>query len=322
MSHDLQRFLAFADTLADAARAAILPYFRAAHGVGDALNADPRVFVFGEDVGGKYGNAFLLLRPLLAEHGDRILNSPLAEGAVIGGAIGAALAGLRPIAEMQFNDFVATGFNQLVNNAAKIRYMSGGQFKLPLVFRGPNGAAGQLAATHNTSVEAIYAKFPGLKVVSISNPDDAKGLLKAAIRDDDPVIFLESELMYGMKGEVSDEPDYVIPLGRARVAREGEDVTIVAHTEPLDIEIFARDNYYFNYKNDKFKAVLADAAKTTDEKARYAKYAEAQKILAEDVPALFLFQLPKLGVWNAKVQGLWENSPIPSNDVTEVSWTE
>ncbi|MBB4039477.1 peptide/nickel transport system substrate-binding protein [Microvirga flocculans] len=100
------------------------------------------------------------------------------------------------------------------------------------------------------------------------------------------------------------------------------DMTIVAHTEPLDIDIFARDNYYFNYKNDKFKAVVAEAAKTTDEKARFAKYAEAQKILAEDVPALFLFQLPKLGVWNAKVQGLWENSPIPSNDVTEVSWSE
>jgi peptide/nickel transport system substrate-binding protein len=100
------------------------------------------------------------------------------------------------------------------------------------------------------------------------------------------------------------------------------DVTIVAHAEPLDIDIFARHGYYFNYKNDKFKALIAEAAKTTDEKARYAKYAEAQKILAEDVPALFLFQLPKLGVWNAKLQGMWENSPIPSNDVTEASWTE
>jgi peptide/nickel transport system substrate-binding protein len=100
------------------------------------------------------------------------------------------------------------------------------------------------------------------------------------------------------------------------------DMTIVSHTEPLDIDIFARDSYYFNYKNERFKALVAEAAKTTDEKARFAKYAEAQKILAEDVPALFLFQLPKLGVWNAKVQGLWENSPIPSNDVTEVSWTE
>ena len=100
------------------------------------------------------------------------------------------------------------------------------------------------------------------------------------------------------------------------------DVTIVSHTEPLDIDIFARDTYYFNYKNDRFKAVIAEAARTTDEKARFAKYAEAQKILAEDVPALFLFQLPKLGVWNAKLNGLWENSPIPSNDVTEVTWSE
>jgi peptide/nickel transport system substrate-binding protein len=100
------------------------------------------------------------------------------------------------------------------------------------------------------------------------------------------------------------------------------DMTIVAHAEPLDMEIFARDTYYFNYKNEKFKALIADAAKTTDEKARFAKYGEAQKILAEDVPALFLFQLPKLGVWNAKVNGLWENSPVPSHDVTEVSWSE
>src|SRR5690625_765050 len=109
--------------------------------------------------------------------------------------------------------------------------MSGGQFKLPIVFRGPNGAAGQLAATHNTSTEAIYSIFPGLKVVAPSNPDDAKGLLKAAIRDDDPVIFLESELMYGMRGEVSDDADYIIPIGKARIAREGEDVTIVAHSK-------------------------------------------------------------------------------------------
>ncbi len=100
------------------------------------------------------------------------------------------------------------------------------------------------------------------------------------------------------------------------------DITIVSHTEPLDIDIFARDTYYFNYKNERFKAVIAEAARTTDEAARFAKYAEAQKILAEDVPALFLFQLPKLGVWNAKVKGLWENSPIPSNDVTEVTWDE
>src|SRR5690625_715094 len=131
---------------------------------------------------------------------------------------------------MTFN-FSFVAIDQIINNAAKIRYMSGGQFKLPIVFRGPNGAAGQLAATHNTSTEAIYSIFPGLKVVAPSNPDDAKGLLKAAIRDDDPVIFLESELMYGMRGEVSDDADYIIPIGKARIAREGEDVTIVAHSK-------------------------------------------------------------------------------------------
>ena len=129
---------------------------------------------------------------------------------------------------MTFN-FSFVAFDQLVNNAAKIRYMSGGQFTIPIVFRGANGAAGQLGATHNTSTESLYSTFPGLKVISPSNPDDAKGLLKSAIRDDNPVIFLESEVMFGMKGEVSDEEDYLIPIGKARIGRSGTDVTIVAH---------------------------------------------------------------------------------------------
>ena len=138
--------------------------------------------------------------------------------------------------------------DQIINNVAKIRYMSGGQFSFPVVFRGPNGAAGQLAATHNTSFESIFATIPGLKVVSISNPDDAKGLLKTAIRDDDPVLFMESEVMYGMKGEVSDAEDYLIPIGKARVAREGADVTIIGHNKSYWVamkaaEMLAEDGF-------------------------------------------------------------------------------
>jgi pyruvate dehydrogenase E1 component beta subunit len=218
---------------------------------------------------------------------------------------------------MTFN-FSFVAFDQIVNNAAKIRYMSGGQFKLPLVFRGPNGAAGQLAATHNTSVEALYAKFPGLKVVSISNPDDAKGLLKSAIRDDDPVVFLESELMYGMKGEVSDESDYLIPLGRARVAREGEDVTIVAHNKsywvametadrlaeegysaevidprtirPLDIETILQSVRKTNRcvvidESNPFASVASEIAFQIQERAFDHLDAPVLRVTAKDVPA-------------------------------------
>ena len=142
-------------------------------GVGDALRADPRVFVYGEDVGGQYGNAFLLLRPLLKEFGDRILNSPLAEGAVLGVCVGAALAGQRPIGEMQFNDFVATGFNQLVNNAAKIRYRWGGE--VPMVVRMPWGGLRYAGPYHSQNTEPWFYRTPGLKIVVPSTPDDARG---------------------------------------------------------------------------------------------------------------------------------------------------
>ncbi len=171
----------------------------------------------------------------------RVIDTPISEAGFAGLGIGAALNGLRPIVEFMTFNFSFVAFDQLVNNAAKIRYMSGGQFKIPIVFRGPNGAAGQLAATHSTSVESIYSYFPGLKVVAPSNPDDAKGLLKSAIRDDDPVIFLESELMYGMRGEVNEDPEYLIPLGKARIAREGEDVTIVAHSKSYWIALEVAD---------------------------------------------------------------------------------
>ena len=197
----------------------------------EEMERDESIFLMGEEVA-EYNGAYKVSEGMLDRFGaKRVIDTPISENGFAGLGVGAAMAGLRPIIEFMTFNFSFVAFDQIVNNAAKIRYMSGGQFKLPIVFRGPNGAAGQLAATHNTSVESLYAIFPGLKVVSISNPDDAKGLLKSAIRDDDPVIFLESELMYGMRGEVSDEKDYLIPLGKARVAREGKDVTIVGHNK-------------------------------------------------------------------------------------------
>ena len=163
-------------------------------GVRDALRADPRVFVFGEDVGGAYGNAFLLLRPLLAEFGDRILNSTLAEGAVLGACVGAALAGHRPIGEMQFNDFVATGFNQLVNNAAKIRYRWGGS--VPMVVRMPWGGLRHAGPYHSQNTEPWFYRTPGLKIVVPSTPADARGLMASAVADPDPVLYYEHIALY------------------------------------------------------------------------------------------------------------------------------
>ncbi len=197
----------------------------------EEMHRDERVFLMGEEVA-EYNGAYKVSKGMLDEFGpERVIDTPISELGFAGLGIGAAMNGLRPIIEFMTWNFSFVAFDQVVNNAANIRYMSGGQFGNPIVFRGPNGAAGQLAATHSNSVEAIYANFPGLKVISVSNPDDAKGLLKSAVRDDDPVLFLESELMYGMKGEVSDEEDYTIPIGKARVARTGSDVTIVAHNK-------------------------------------------------------------------------------------------
>ena len=197
----------------------------------EEMERDETIFLIGEEVA-EYNGAYKVSEGMLEKFGPkRVIDTPISENGFAGLGIGAALNGLRPIVEFMTFNFSFVAIDQIINNAAKIRYMSGGQFKIPIVFRGPNGAAGQLAATHNTSTESIYAYFPGLKVIAPSNPDDAKGLLKSAIRDDDPVIFLESELMYGMKGEVSDAEDYTIPIGKARIAREGEDVTIVAHSK-------------------------------------------------------------------------------------------
>ena len=200
------------------------------HGVGDALEADPRVFVFGEDVGGKYGNAFLLLRPLLDKHGDRIVNSPLAEGAVLGACIGSALAGLRPIGEMQFNDFVATGFNQLVNNAAKIRYRWG--IGVPMVVRMPWGGLRHAGPYHSQNTEPWFYRTPGLKIVVPSTPYDARALMASAVGDPDPVLYYEHIALYRdprIKQRMANEPPEPLPVGKAALRRAGNDLSIISY---------------------------------------------------------------------------------------------
>jgi 2-oxoisovalerate dehydrogenase E1 component beta subunit len=199
-------------------------------GVGDALAADDRAFVFGEDVGGNYGNAFLLLRPLLKDYGDRILNSPLAEGAVLGACIGSALAGLRPIGEMQFNDFVATGFNQLVNNAAKIRYRWGAS--VPMVVRMPWGGLRHAGPYHSQNTEPWFYRVPGLKIVVPSTPHDARALMAAAVADPDPVLYYEHIALYRdprIRQKIAPAAPPPLAIGRAALRRAGTDLAIISY---------------------------------------------------------------------------------------------
>lgn len=199
-------------------------------GIADALRADPRVFVYGEDVGGSYGNAFLLLRPLLGAFGDRLINSPLAEGAVLGVCVGAALAGQRPIGEIQFNDFVATGFNQLVNNAAKIRYRWGGD--VPMVVRMPWGGLRRAGPFHSQNTEPWFYRTPGLKIVVPSTPCDARALMASAVADPDPVLYYEHIALYRdprIKQALADAPPAPVPLGKAALRRAGGHLAIVSY---------------------------------------------------------------------------------------------
>src|SRR6202007_2808604 len=199
-------------------------------GVGDALRADPRVFVYGEDVGGRYGNAFLLLRPLLKEFGNRIVNSPLAEGAVLGACVGAALAGQRPIGELQFNDFVANGFNQLVNNAAKIRYRWGGS--VPMVVRMPWGGLRHGGPYHSQNTEPWFYRTPGLKIVVPSTPEDARALMAAAVSDPDPVLYFEHIALYRdprIKQVLPADAPAPMPIGKAALRRAGDDLAIISY---------------------------------------------------------------------------------------------
>ncbi|HEY0081183.1 MAG TPA: pyruvate dehydrogenase complex E1 component subunit beta [Pyrinomonadaceae bacterium] len=204
----------------------------------EEMHRDENVFLLGEEVAA-YQGAYKVSKGLLEEFGEkRVIDSPITELGFAGLGVGAAMVGLRPVIEFMTFNFSILATDQIVNSAAKMLYMSGGQFKIPIVFRGPNGSAYQVSSQHSQALESWYAHFPGLKVVMPSTAADAKGLLKSAIRDDDPVIFMEQERMYGMKGEVPDDPDFTIPLGVADIKREGKDATIVARslTVPLALK--------------------------------------------------------------------------------------
>jgi pyruvate dehydrogenase E1 component beta subunit len=204
----------------------------------EEMERDERVFLMGEEVG-YYNGAYKVSEGLLDRFGERrVVDTPIAEAGFAGIGIGAAMVGLRPIIEFMTWNFSLCAFDQLVNNAAKLRYMSGGQIALPIVFRGPGGAAHQLAAQHSQVVESLYAYVPGLKVVAPSTPADAKGLLKSAIRDDNPVVFIEGEVLYGRKGQIPEE-EYTVEIGRADVKREGKDVTVIAWSKMVYVALDA-----------------------------------------------------------------------------------
>lgn len=206
----------------------------------EEMRTDKSVFLMGEEVA-EYNGAYKVSQGMLDEFGpDRVIDTPIAELGFAGIGVGAAMNGLRPIVEFMTWNFAILAADQIINSAAKMLQMSGGQYHVPIVFRGGNGQAGQLAATHSQSFEAFYAHVPGLKVITPSNPYDAKGLLKAAIRDEDPVVFLESEKMYGDKGEVP-EGEYIIPIGQAKVTRTGTDCTIVSFGKIIKIVDEAAD---------------------------------------------------------------------------------
>jgi pyruvate dehydrogenase E1 component beta subunit len=193
----------------------------------EEMRRDETIYLMGEEVA-EYNGAYKASKGMLAEFGEkRVIDTPISELGFSGIGVGSTMTGNRPIIEFMTFNFALVGIDQIINNAAKIRQMSGGQFPCPIVFRGPTGSAGQLAATHSQAFESWYANCPGLKVIVPSNPFDAKGLLKSAIRDNDPVIFMESEQMYGDKGEVPVD-EYILPIGVAEIKRKGKDVTIVS----------------------------------------------------------------------------------------------
>jgi pyruvate dehydrogenase E1 component beta subunit len=207
----------------------------------EEMDRDPNVLIMGEDIG-VYEGTFRITAGMLKKYGpQRVIDTPIAEAGMVGTAVGMAMVGLRPIVEMMTINFSIVAADQILNHAAKIRYFSGGQVDVPVVIRGPQGAGVQLSAQHSQSFESFYAHFPGIHVAAPATPADAKGLLKTAIRGKDPVMFLESAALYGMKGEVPDDPDFTVPFGRSRVAREGSDVTIVSFSRMLQLSLVVAD---------------------------------------------------------------------------------
>jgi len=202
--------------------------------IDEEMACDERVFLIGEEVA-QYNGAYKVSQGLLDKYGPkRVIDTPITELGFSGLGVGAAMVGLRPVVEWMTYNFSLLAYDQVVNNAAKMRYMSGGQVSMPIVFRGPNGPAEYLGSQHSQALQSIYAHIPGLKVVAPATPYDAKGLLKTAIRDDNPVLFLEAELMYPWKGEVPEE-EYLIEFGQADIKRPGQDVTLITYSKPLKV---------------------------------------------------------------------------------------
>src|SRR3989337_2743800 len=211
----------------------------------EEMERDERVFILGEEVG-VWGGTYAVTKGFYDHFGEkRVRDTPIAEAVIVGAAIGPALTGLRPVAELMTINFAFAAMDHIVNEAAKLRYMFGGQFTIPLVLRAPGGGGRQLGATHSQTPDVIFAHFPGLKVVAPGTPEDAKGMLKSAIRSDDPVLFIEHATPYQVRGEVP-EGEYTTPLDRARVQRPGSDVTIVTYSKMLEISMKAADQLELN----------------------------------------------------------------------------
>jgi len=206
----------------------------------EEMERDPKVFILGEEVG-IWGGTYAVTKGFYDHFGEkRVKDTPIAEAAIIGAAIGAALTGLRPVAELMTINFAFSAMDHIVNEAAKLHYMFAGQFLLPMVIRAVGGGGRQLAATHSQTPDAVFAHFPGLTVVSPGTPEDAKGLLKASIRSNNPVLFIEHATMYQVRGEVQ-EGDYTIPIGKSKIQRPGKDVTVVAYSKGLEISLKAAE---------------------------------------------------------------------------------
>jgi pyruvate dehydrogenase E1 component beta subunit len=221
----------------------------------EEMDRDPNVLIMGEDIG-VYEGTFRITAGMLKKYGSkRVIDTPIAEAGMAGTAVGMAMLGLRPIVEMMTMNFAIVAADQILNHAAKVRYFSGGQVDVPMVIRGPQGAGVQLSAQHSQTFEAFYGHFPGLAVVAPATPADAKGMLKTAVRGRDPVIFLESAALYGMKGEVPEDPNFTVPFGESRVAREGSDVTIVSYGRMLQMSLIAAEKMA---KEDGIKAEVID----------------------------------------------------------------
>jgi pyruvate dehydrogenase E1 component beta subunit len=253
----------------------------------EALNAaldeemarDERVFLMGEEVG-EYNGAYKVSKGLLEKYGlKRVIDTPITELGFTGLGVGAAMAGLRPVVEWMTHNFALLALDQVVNNAAKMRYMSGGQFSMPIVFRGPNGPAEFLGSQHSQALQSYWAHVPGLKVVAPATPYDAKGLLKSAIRDGNPVVMLESEMLYGTRGEVP-EGEYLVPIGRAELKRAGGDVSLITYSRPLKTVLDAAEEL----ARQGIQAEVIDlrSLRPLDEEVVYASVARTKRVVVVD----------------------------------------